>query len=75
VLGLTRGGIAAPFYAHTPAAALLVAPLVPLGFRAAALVSLALSTGLIVHSRLDEGRRRSPRRTERLSTASSVSPR
>jgi hypothetical protein len=46
LLGLAEGGIAGPFYAHTPAAALMVTPLAPLGFRAAALAWLALSIGL-----------------------------
>ncbi|HXI59749.1 MAG TPA: glycosyltransferase family 87 protein, partial [Polyangia bacterium] len=35
--------LAAPYYVHPPAAQLLVLPLVPLGFRGAALVWLALS--------------------------------
>jgi Glycosyltransferase family 87 len=48
VLGVTRGGVAGPFYAHTPAAALVLAPLVPLGFPAAALVWLGLSIGLVI---------------------------
>ncbi len=47
LLGLTEGPTGGPFYAHPPAAALLVAPLVPLGFRAAALTWLALSIGLV----------------------------
>ena len=38
LLELTEGGIASPFYAHTPAAALVVMPLVPLAFRTAAFV-------------------------------------
>jgi uncharacterized membrane protein len=46
LLGLTEGGIAGPFYAHTPAAALVVMPLVPLGFPIAALVWLVLSLGV-----------------------------
>ena len=46
LLGLTEGGVAGPFYAHTPAAALVVMPLVPLGFRIAALVWLVLTLGL-----------------------------
>jgi hypothetical protein len=46
LLGLTEGGVAGPFYAHTPAAALVVMPLVPLGFRIAALVWFVLTLGL-----------------------------
>src|SRR5262245_49757665 len=46
LLQLTEGGVAGPFYAHTPAAALVVMPLVPLGFRIAALVWFVLSLGL-----------------------------
>ena len=46
LLGLTGGGVAGPFYAHTPAAAIVVIPLVPVGFRMATLVWLVLTLGL-----------------------------
>jgi hypothetical protein len=46
LLGLREGGIAGPFYAHTPAAALVVMPLVPLGFRTAARAWFVLSIAL-----------------------------
>jgi hypothetical protein len=47
LLGVREGGTAGPFYAHTPAAALLVSPLVILGFRVAALVWLGVSIAMI----------------------------
>jgi hypothetical protein len=46
LLGMRDGGVAGPFYAHTPAAAVVVMPLVPLGFQTAALAWFVLSLAL-----------------------------